>query len=153
MVSGLMRPPCGGMISHTYTRFPGALTSMSSLLCTEFEWELHCFPEYPQISSWVAHGFPFGWLSVGKGAYYSPNPFDTGRASASINDLTRECLAPVDITAADAVAPTYRPATVADLHPTSSTRTPMIVPSTRSLMASTRKECSVYRILHARSRR
>ena len=71
---------------------------MSSLICTEFEWGLHYFLEYPQTPSWAPYEFRFGWLSLWKGTYNSPYPFDKGRASASKNDVSRERLAPVDIT-------------------------------------------------------
>ena len=135
----------------TYTPCPGPLISMSSLVCTEFEWGLHYFPDYHQTSTWVPYWFRFGWWSLGKGAYHSQTPFDRGRAPASINDAPNKRLPPVDITAADAVTPTYRPRDGRKPPPpTYSTRTPTAVSSTWWLMACTRKERSVYRILHTR---
>ena len=63
-----------------------------------------------------------------------------------MNAVSRERLAPRDL-AADAVTPTYRPATAADFYPTYSMRTPMAVPSMRWLATPLiRKECNAYRL-------
>ena len=70
----------------------------------------------------------------------------SGSASSSMNVTSNERLVCRD-PAADAVIPTCRPATAADLHPTFSTGTTMAVLSMWWPATSpTRKECNVYRL-------
>ena len=56
------------------------------------------------------------------------NPSDSGKASASMNAVSRERLVPLDATA-DAVTTTNLVVMTEDLHPTYSMRTLMAVPS------------------------
>ena len=70
---------------------------MSSLVCLLNFLRVASLPYYPLTSSLVPLGF-FRWLSRTSGAYDTTNTSDSGKASASMNAVSRERLVPLDAT-------------------------------------------------------
>ena len=143
-----MRPLCCGMRSHPYLIVSFHLSPMPSYIC-----RLLSFPRLVLLSL-LSLFYPnfclcLYWvqlqLAPRNAVYERANCSDNGRASASINAVSRERFTPT--AAADAVTLTYLRATAADFHPTYSRRMSMAVSSMLWLAAPpTRKECIVYRL-------
>ena len=129
--------PCSGIIWHyrglsATARYhnhtcPSALSHGCSFHCF-----LLSFPRVSGFSLFIPKLLPRPLvvrlqLARGNAVCEHTNRSDSGRASASMNAVSRKCSIPS--TAADGVTATYLVATVAKFHLTYSIRTPVAVPS------------------------